>query len=75
MAVAVTSQFIRPAAPLFSALTLGAVFLVIGLASAATWAVLGRAITRWLTEAHHLRRFNLAMAAVIAASVLILFLE
>lgn len=74
MAVAITAQFIQPDALLASALLLGAVFIVMGLGSATTWAVLGHSITRWLTGDHHLRRFNMAMAAVIAACVLLLFI-
>ncbi len=74
MAIAITSQFIRPEAPLASALALGGVFVVMGLTSATTWAVLGQAFTHWLTEAHHLRRFNIAMATVVAACVLLLFI-
>lgn len=75
MAIAITSQFIRPEALLQSALTLGAVFTLFGLSSATMWALVGQGITRWMKEEHHLRRFNIAMAAIVAACVVLLFLE
>lgn len=75
MAIAITSQFVQPEAPLVSALTLGAVFVFMGLSSATTWAVVGKGITRFLKAEHHLRWFNLAMAGIVAACVLLLFLE
>ncbi|WP_068116119.1 LysE family translocator [Tropicimonas marinistellae] len=74
-AVALTSQFVDPASPLESAFIVGAVFLVVGLGSATTWAVLGQAITRWVNTAHRLRWFNIAMGAVIAGCVVLLFLD
>ena len=41
MAIAITSQFATPDAPMQTAITIAAVFVFFGLASASTWAVLG----------------------------------
>jgi len=69
MAIAATSQFIAPDRPLQTATIVGATFLVLGLGSAATWVAAGQAVARWLTTHHRRRTFNIAMAALIAASV------
>lgn len=74
MAIAITAQFVRPEAPLLSAITLGAVFVFMGLTSATTWAALGQAITVWLKDAQRLKRFNQVMAVIIVACVGLLFL-
>ncbi|MFD0982198.1 MULTISPECIES: LysE family translocator [Tropicimonas] len=74
-AVATTSQFVDPTAPLVTALIVGAVFVVVGLGSATSWAALGKGITRWVNTEHRLRRFNIVMAAVIAGCVVLLFLD
>ncbi|MEZ5733527.1 MAG: LysE family translocator [Paracoccaceae bacterium] len=69
MAVAATSQFILPSAPLPSATVVTVVFLCLGLLSAATWTYGGQTIARWLTTAKRLKAFNLVMAALIVLSV------
>ncbi|NDR57509.1 LysE family translocator [Aliiruegeria sabulilitoris] len=75
MAIAVTAQFIHPEAPLATALMVGAVFVFMGLSSAATWALVGRSIIRMLTDERHLKQFNIAMAIIVAGCVVLLFLE
>ncbi|SPH23579.1 Homoserine/homoserine lactone efflux protein [Defluviimonas aquaemixtae] len=70
MAIAATSQFILPSAPLVTAAIVAATFLTLGLGSATTWTCAGQAIARWLTTARRLRFFNIAMAALIVLSVL-----
>lgn len=70
MAIAATSQFILPSAPLATATGVAATFLTLGLVSATTWTFAGQAIARWLTTAGRLKAFNLAMAALIVASTL-----
>ena len=75
MAIAITAQFVTAERPLASALIVAAVFIAAGLTSATSWAVAGRALTRWLTTDRRLRHFNLAMAALIAACVVLLFLD
>lgn len=69
MAVAATSQFIRPEAPVLTATVVAGAFLTLGLLSSTTWTWAGLAIARWLTTAGRLRVFNLVMAALIIASV------
>ena len=69
MAVAATSQFILPSAPVVTAAIVATTFLTLGLGSAATWTYAGQAIARWLTTARRLRVFNLLMAALIVLSV------
>lgn len=69
MAIAATSQFILPEAPLVTAAAVAATFMTLGLSSSATWTYAGQAIARWLTTARRLRVFNLVMAGLIALSV------
>lgn len=70
MAVAATSQFIQPSAPLVTASIVAATFLTLGVSSAATWTGAGQAISGWLTTARRLRVFNLVMAGLIVLSVI-----
>ena len=72
MAIAVTAQYITADRPFQSASIVAAVFIAAGIGSASTWALAGRQITRRLSEPG-MRRFNLAMGALIAACVLFLF--
>ena len=44
-------------------------FLVIGLASASCWVLLGQEVRRWLTNARRLAVFNWTMAALLVASL------
>lgn len=69
MAVAATSQFILPTAPVATAGIVAAMFLALGLGSAATWTYAGQAIARWLTTPKRLKVFNLVMAALIVLSI------
>lgn len=69
MAVAATSQFVAPEAPLVTAAAVATTFLTLGLGSSVTWTYAGQAIARWLTTARRLRVFNLVMASLIALSV------
>jgi threonine/homoserine/homoserine lactone efflux protein len=69
MAVAATSQFIRPEEPMATATLVAGAFLTLGLLSSATWTYAGLAIARWLTTALRLRVFNIIMALLIVASV------
>ncbi len=73
-AVAITAQFVSPEAPRATAAIVGAVFVVLGLASAGTWAALGQALSRQLGSEARLRWFNRAMGALIAGCVVIPFL-
>lgn len=69
MAVAATSQFILPSAPVATAAVVTMTFLTLGLGSAATWTYAGQAIARWLTTAKRLKIFNLIMAGLIVLSI------
>lgn len=70
MAIAATSQFITPEAPLHTALIVVAVFTVLGLLSSAAWVGLGQVISGWLTTEGRRRTFNLTMAALIVLSTI-----
>ena len=75
MAIAVTSQFVTPENPIKTALMVSAVFTLAGLTSASSWALAGRALTRWINTDNRLRWFNITMAVLIAATVVLLFLD
>lgn len=75
MAVAITAQFISPARPVMTATVVALVFVVVSVLSTFTWAAAGRAMAGWLTTAGRLRWFNGSMAALMAASVLLLLVD
>ncbi len=75
MALAISAQFVRPDAPLISALWVAATFIGAGFTSAFGWAAAGQALRGWLAPPHRLRIFNITMAATIALGVVWLFLE
>lgn len=75
IAVSAFSVYSMPdmaAAP--QALLFGAVFFALALPSCGIWAAFGSVIGRLLTSGHALRLFNGAMAAMLAASILLLFI-
>jgi threonine/homoserine/homoserine lactone efflux protein len=69
MALGIGAQFVDPARPVPAALAVSGVFVAAGLSSAFGWAGAGHAMRRFLADPLRLRAFNLAMAALIAASV------
>lgn len=73
-AIAVTAQFVTVEAPIRTALICAAAFTIAGFGSASSWAIAGQAMTRWLNTPVRMRAFNVAMALLIASSVLLLFL-
>ncbi|SFO96082.1 LysE family translocator [Tranquillimonas alkanivorans] len=73
MAVAVTAQFISPAAPVVTAAVIALVFSCVGGFSISTWAVAGALLTRWLSTERRLKLFNRVMAVLIVLSVALLF--
>ena len=75
MAIAITSQFATPDAPMQTAIIIAAVFVFFGLASATAWAVLGVSLQRFFENENHLKRFNRVMALLIAGCVVFLFLD
>ena len=75
MAIAITSQFATPDAPMQTAIIIAAVFAFFGLASASTWAVLGVSLQRFLETENRLTWFNRVMALLIAGCVIFFFLD
>jgi len=75
MAVSAFSVYSTPdMAALPQSLLFGAIFLAISFPSCGIWTAFGSVIGRLLKSPHALRAFNIAMAALLAASVLLLFL-
>ena len=74
MGIAITSQFILPAAPVRSALIVAVVFFVAGITSASAWALAGQTLMRWAETPGRLVWFNRAMAGLIVLTVVLLFL-
>jgi len=75
LAIAVTAQFIDPAAFLATAGIVALVFMAVVVGANLTWAMAGQGLARWLTSAGRLLWFNRAMAALIVVSVLLLILD
>jgi threonine/homoserine/homoserine lactone efflux protein len=75
MAIAITSQFATPNAPMQTAVIIAAVFVFFGLTSASTWAVLGVSLQRFLETDDRLKWFNRVIAMLIAGCVVFLFLD
>lgn len=68
MALTAVSVY-APDHSLAAVLLVSAVFAAVNLPSVSTWTALGIQIRRWLTTAARLRRFNIAMAALLVASL------
>ena len=60
--------------PLVQALWMTALFLAAALPSGFVWLVFGTALRRWLSSPTRLRAFNIAMGALLAASVILFVL-
>lgn len=75
MCIAIVAQFATGIAPLREAVICSAAFLAAGATSSISWASLGSAIGRLLSTRRRLQVFNWTMAALVAASVLFLFLD
>ncbi len=71
MAVATTATYTAPAEPMVTqVLVLAGVFTLIGMPSTLLWSLIGAGAARVLRTPGQLRGFNLAMAALLALSVL-----
>lgn len=70
---AVTTYTVADAAILPQVLTLCLVFMVVGTPAVGAWAVFGHAAARLLKQPRHLRLFNIAMAGLLVASIITLF--
>ncbi|SES08684.1 Threonine/homoserine/homoserine lactone efflux protein [Tranquillimonas rosea] len=73
MAIAVTAQFVDGSNPARTAMIVALVFVLVGLGSASTWAFAGHSLIRQLGP-ERLVWVNRAMAAMIAACVVVLFI-
>jgi threonine/homoserine/homoserine lactone efflux protein len=60
--------------PLVQALWMTALFLAAALPSGFVWLAFGTALRRWLSSPTRLRAFNIAMGALLAASVILFVL-
>ncbi|MBD3679762.1 MAG: LysE family translocator [Rhodobacteraceae bacterium] len=74
MAIAVTAQFIPAEAPMPSAMIVALIFALVGLGSATSWAVGGRAALRLLGGESQIRLFNMVMGVLVAGCVVLLWL-
>lgn len=72
MAISISAQYVLPEALITTALTVAAVFLVVGFCSASSWAAFGVGMQRWLNTSIRLQVFNLVMAGLIVFSVVII---
>ncbi|WP_102107602.1 LysE family translocator [Oceaniglobus roseus] len=68
MALTATTAY-APDRSLVSVLLVAAVFGLVNLPSVGVWTILGREVARLLRQPRHLRAFNLAMAALLVASL------
>jgi threonine/homoserine/homoserine lactone efflux protein len=68
MALTAVSVY-APGQTLAAVLAVAAAFAAVNLPSVSVWTALGTRLRRWLTTATRLRRFNLAMAALLVASL------
>jgi len=75
MAVAIASVYMTGAHPAREAAFIAAVFMLIGMGSAAGWTGFGAAIRRWLSTDTRLRAFNVAMGALVAASAIYILVD
>lgn len=76
IAVAMTATYTVPAEPLVTqVLTLAGLFTLIGMPSTLLWSLIGAGAARVLRTPGQLRGFNLAMAALLALSVVPLLAE
>lgn len=74
-AIALTTQFMTGERPLVTAMIVAGVMVCVGFGSATTWALAGQVLNRWLTSERRLRLFNYTMGGLIAACVVLLFLD
>ena len=75
MAVGAVTTYAAVAAYPFNMVLIVAVFLAFGLASSLTWLLFGTALRRIVTDPARVRVFNLAMAVLLALSLVPVFLE
>lgn len=69
MAVAAMAAYTDPQNYRTSVLVIGAIFAAVNVPSVSVWAGFGTALRLWLSDSKRLRRFNLAMAALLVLSL------
>ena len=74
-AIAITAQFVNPENPVQTALICGLVFGFAGFSSITVWSMAGHSLMRFLNNDFRRTTFNWSMGALIALSVLLLFIE
>ncbi|MBK0400375.1 LysE family translocator [Limibaculum sp. M0105] len=75
MSIGVSASFATGARPVLEAAVAAGIFVLSGLSSAPGWAAFGAGLGRLLGDGWRLRAFNIAMAALLAASALWLVLD
>lgn len=70
MGIGAFAAYSIPGQPVASALIVAGAYVVTGFPSSAVWAGFGAALRRFLSDPVRLRAFNIAMALVLAASLL-----
>lgn len=69
MAVTAMAIYTSPEAPVLSVLLVAAAFALVNLPSVSVWAGFGTALRGWLSDPVRLRRFNLVMGLLLAATL------
>jgi threonine/homoserine/homoserine lactone efflux protein len=75
MAIGIASAYMTGARPALEAASIAAVFVLIGMGSAAGWTGFGAALRRFLSTDARLRAFNIAMGGLVAASAIYILID
>ena len=75
MAIGAVTAYAGITAFPFNTVLIAAIFTVLGTASSFTWVLFGTGLKRIVTDPRSIRIFNLVMAALLAASLIPVFLE
>jgi threonine/homoserine/homoserine lactone efflux protein len=75
MGVSAIAMFTITHNPFTNAIALSLIFLLTCLPCVGAWLLFGAALQKILKEEHHRRWFNIAMAACLAASIALIFIE
>jgi threonine/homoserine/homoserine lactone efflux protein len=75
MAIGAVTAYAGVAPFPFNTIMIAAIFALLGIASSFTWVLFGTGLARIISDPRSVRIFNLAMAALLAASLIPVFLE
>lgn len=75
MSIALTSQFVTGANSMVVVPIIASVFILMGIGSASLWTGIGTSLAVWLKTGNRLIWFNRTMAALIVASIAVLFVN